>query len=64
MAKSRLKVLEDSYPFFQKKPAPGRLKNLTFWPVLGYRQEFQDFHDRWSGAQTIHFKVFNPTAKL
>ena len=64
MAKNRLKVLKHLYPIFQKNPVHRSLKNLTFWPFLGSRREFQHFHDRWSGAQTIHFKVFNPTAKL
>ena len=44
MAKNRLKVLKHSYPIFQKTPVHRRLKNLTFWPFLGSRREFQHFH--------------------
>ena len=49
----------------QKKP-PEPLKKLKwpFWPFSGSCPEFLHFHIGKSGAQTIHFQVFNPTAKF
>ena len=48
-----------------KKP-PIPLKSLKWpsWPFSGSCREFLHFHNSWSGAQTINFKVFNPIAKF
>ena len=48
----------------QKKTNPLKDLKWLFWPFSGLCQEFLHVHICQSGAQTIHFKVSNPTAKL